>query len=69
MSQVTIAKKEYDQLKRHSRAYKKIATKLFSAVTKDSISEVIADFKRTGLYTQKFISDLESGLRKSSYTQ
>lgn len=69
VGEVTIAKKEYDQLKKHAQAYKKVATRLFSAVVKDSVNDVVADFKKTGLYTKKFLSDLENGLRKSSYTQ
>lgn len=67
MSEIIISKKEYIQLKNQSNAYKKIATKLFSAVVKNSVEDVIADFKRTKLYTDKFLLDLESGLSKSSY--
>jgi len=67
MAHITIPKKEYDQLKKHSRAYKRVATKLFSAIVKDSVSDIVADFRKTGLYTKNFISDLEIGLKKSSY--
>lgn len=67
MSEITISKKEYIQLKSQSHAYKKVATKLFSAVVKNSVEEVVADFKKTKLYTDRFLSDLENGLRKSSY--
>lgn len=69
MSQVTIPKKEYEKLKQHSSAYKKIATKLFSAVVKNSVNEVVDDFKKTGLYTKKFLRDFEVGLKKSSYSK
>ena len=67
MNTITIPKKEYSQLKKQSQAYKKIAGRLFAAIVKDSIEDVIIDFKKTGLYTKNFLSDLENGLRKSSY--
>ncbi|MFH1173265.1 MAG: hypothetical protein V1692_01925 [bacterium] len=35
--------------------------------SKDLISEVVADFKTTNLYNEKFLMDLEDGLEKSSY--
>ena len=67
MTTVTIPKKEYQKLKSQALAYRKMAKSLFSAVVKDPISEVAADFQATGLYNRNFIKDLESGLRKSSY--
>ncbi len=67
MSQITISKKEYTQLKSQSLAYKKVASKLFAAIVRNPIEDVVADFKKTGLYTGKFLSNLENGLRKSSY--
>jgi len=67
MSQITISKKEYIQLKNQSQAYKKVASNLFAAILKDPIEDVVNDFKKTRLYTNKFLSDLENGLRRSSY--
>lgn len=67
MSQITISKKEYTQLKNQSQAYKRKIGNFFGAIVKNPIEDVVADFRKTGLYTNKFLSDLENGLRKSSY--
>jgi len=67
MSTITISKKEYQKLKGQALAYRKMAKSLFLAVVKDPISEVVQDFKATGLYNKNFLKDLESGLKKSSY--
>ena len=67
MNSVTISKKEYDKLKSQASAYRKMAKSLFSAVIRDPVSEIVGDFRQTGLYSKAFLKDLESGLRKSSY--
>ena len=67
MSQVTISKQEYKQLKRQEAAYRKIAAKLFQSIVKDDIASVVRDFADTKLYSKGFLNDLENGLRKSSY--
>lgn len=67
MDTVTISKTEYQKLKKQSDAYKKFAGRLFEAVIKDPIGDVAMDFRKTGLYTEGFLRDLEKGLRKSSY--
>ncbi len=64
---VTIPKKEYTALKRESRAYRQITARVFEAVVSDDIPSVVADFRKTELYTDDFLNDLEDGLRKSSY--
>jgi hypothetical protein len=69
MSQITISKKEYTELKNHSKAYKKTMSGFFDAIVKNPIKDIVADFKKTGLYTEKFLSDLENGLKKSSYSK
>ena len=33
---------------------------------KDPIGEVVNDFRKTNLYAEEFLSDMEDGLRKSS---
>ena len=33
---------------------------------KDKLSAILADFTETGLYEQEFLTDLETGLKKSS---
>jgi len=67
MSQITISKKEYAQLKSQSRAYQKRASNFFKSIIISPINDIVEDFKKTKLYSNKFISDLESGLKKSSY--
>jgi len=67
MSKVTISKEEYTRLKKHSEAYKKLAISFFEAATKDTVDEVVEDFRRTGLYTEGFLSDMKKGLQQSSY--
>jgi len=69
MVKVSISKDEYQTLKRQSAAYRKIATRLFEAVVKDDIADVVRGFAATGKYSVAFIADLESGLRKSSYAK
>lgn len=67
MSTVTIPKKEYQKLRRYSSAYRKLATRLFEAVVHDDIETVVRDFTATKLYSKAFLTDLEKGLRRSSY--
>ena len=68
MKKITISKEEYQKLKKQSEAYKKLTSRLFEAVVKDPIKDVVSDFRQTSLYTSEFLSDLEDGLRKSSYS-
>jgi hypothetical protein len=67
METVTLTKNEYSKLKRESAAYRKITARVFESVVKDDIPSVIDDFRKTELYTEEFLRDLEDGLRKSSY--
>lgn len=69
MVKVTIPKAEYEQLKQQAEAYRRFAARLFELVIKAPVEEVVEDFRKTGLYTEEFLRDLESGLRKSSYTK
>ena len=66
---VTLPKTEYLRLKKLAQAYKNIAARMFEMPLRDPIDEVLADFKATKLYTKEFLSDLETGLRNSSYMQ
>ena len=67
MSQITISEQEYKRLKRQGAAYRKIAAKLFQSVVKDDAASVVRDFADARLYSKGFLTDLEKGLRKSSY--
>ena len=68
MNKITISKEEYKKLKNQSDAYKKLTSHLFQAIVKDPVQDVVSDFSRTGLYTKEFLTDVENGLRKSSYS-
>lgn len=69
MDNITISKKEYSKLKLKAKAYEKLAGEVFKNVLKDPVKEVVDDFRKTGLYSDEFLIDLENGLRKSSYTK
>ena len=64
---ITLPKTEYQRLKAQAKAYQKIMSKFFEFALKDSVKEVVEDFRRTNLYTEEFLKDLEAGLKKSSY--
>ena len=66
---VTLPKEEYLRLKQQALAYQNLATEVFELPFKNPIGEVVADFKATNLYTKEFLTDLEDGLRKSSYAK
>ena len=68
MSEVAISKEEYRQLKQQAKAYKKLTGHLFEFVIRDRVEDVVKDFRKTKLYTNEFIKELEDGLQKSSYT-
>jgi hypothetical protein len=69
MAQITITKTEYERLKQQAAAYRKFAAKFFDLIIRDPIEELVTDFRKTNLYTEDFLNDLESGLRKSSYAK
>jgi hypothetical protein len=69
METVTISKKEYSKLRSQAKAYEKLAKGFFENIVKDPIEEVVKDFEKTGLYTDEFLDDLGSGLRKSTYSK
>ncbi|MEK7634539.1 MAG: hypothetical protein AAB396_01475 [Patescibacteria group bacterium] len=66
MNTITIPKTEYSKLKRQAEAYKKLSSRFFESIVKDPIGEVVNDFRKTNLYAEEFLSDMEDGLRKSS---
>lgn len=69
MDTVKISKNEYKRLVSKAKAYDKIAEKFFENIIEDPIDIVVKDFKKTNSYSNGFLSDLESGLRKSSYAK
>lgn len=66
MNTITIPKTEYKKLEQEAMAYRKFAEKLFESIIKSPIEEIVEDFQKTGLYSKRFLQDLESGLQKSS---
>lgn len=69
METVTISKKEYKKLRSQAKAYEKLAKGFFENIVKDPIDEVVKDFRKTGQYSDEFLDDLGSGLRKSTYAK
>ncbi|MFH1233431.1 MAG: hypothetical protein V1649_02145 [Patescibacteria group bacterium] len=67
MATITIPKTEYLKLQRQARAYEKLTGRLFEFIVRNPVEEVVEDFRRTDLYTEKFLDDLKDGLCKSSY--
>jgi len=66
---ITISKTQYQKLKSQAKAYEKIMATFFTQAIKNPISQVVDDFKKTKLYSQEFLIDLEEGLKKSSYSK
>ena len=66
---VTVSKREYLRLKKQSQAYLVMAARMFELPLRDPVDEVVADFQATDLYTDKFLADLQDGLRNSSYSK
>ncbi len=69
MGTVTLSRNEYLKLKRQAQAYRKLAGRFFETALKDPFEDVVADFRKTGLYEARFLTDLGEGLRRSSYFQ
>ncbi|MGR3318599.1 MAG: hypothetical protein ACUZ8O_08980 [Candidatus Anammoxibacter sp.] len=69
MPNVTIPEKEYQKLKQQSKAYEKLTKRLFESVVRTPVDEVIEDFRKSNIYTEDFLKDIEDGLRKSSYNK
>jgi len=66
---ITLSKMEYSRLRNQARAYRSLASKVFELPLRDPIGEVAEDFRTMGLYSEDFLRDLESGLRKSTYAK
>ncbi|MFA4831024.1 MAG: hypothetical protein WC862_01845 [Patescibacteria group bacterium] len=66
---VTLPKQEYLRLKQEAGAYRSMAAKVFALPFRDPVGDVVADFRAADLYTDEFLTDLEDGLHKSSYTK
>ena len=69
MVNVILPKNEYEKLKRQAETYRRFAARFFEMAIRDPIEEIVEDFRRANLYTEDFLKDLKSGLKKSSYTK
>jgi len=69
METVTISKEEYTNLLLKAKAYQRLASDFFKGVMDESLTDVVNDFRKTNLYTDDFLLDLEDGLKKSSYNK
>ena len=69
MDTIVLPKTEYKQLKKQADAFKMFAGYFFASLVADSPQEVVNDFRKTNLYTDDFLRDLEGGLTDSSYFQ
>ncbi len=67
LTTITIPKTEFTRLQRQAKAYRTLAASVIRFVVNDPITDVVDSFKHTDLYTDAFLKDLESGLRKSTY--
>lgn len=64
---ISLSEGEYRRLRQESQAYRTLAARVFEIPLRDPIEDVVSDFRATELYSDQFLSDLEEGLRKSSY--
>lgn len=69
METITIPKNEYKKLISKAKAYQKLAESVFVNAIKDPVEDIVSDFRNTDLYTEKFLMDLEKGLKKSSLSK
>lgn len=71
MSNITIPKIEYNDLKERAVAYGRMleaAQGVFSLTPPEkSRKKIITSFKKTGKYNQKFLSAINRGLKRSTY--
>ncbi|MFZ1019474.1 MAG: hypothetical protein WAN61_00580 [Minisyncoccia bacterium] len=67
MVTITLPKIEYLKIKKEANAYRLIKTHLFESLVQDPVDKVVRDFRKTKIYSEAFLQDLEKGLRRSSY--
>lgn len=71
MPAISIPKKEYADLVEKKIRYEQIRQifeeDIFSPPPTKSAKEIVSVFKATGKYNEKFLKNLASGLKRSSY--
>lgn len=63
MSKITISREKYKALLFEANAYRKLASTIASQAIERPVSEIVASFRATNLYSKGFLSDLDSGLK------
>lgn len=69
METITIPKSEYKRLVKRARSYDKLTKQILADVISEPIPDIVSDFRKTNLYSEGFLKDLESGLKKSSHAK
>jgi glucan phosphoethanolaminetransferase (alkaline phosphatase superfamily) len=69
METVTIPKREYKKLVSKAKAYEKLAESFYQNTLNEPVEAIVSDFRKTNLYTDEFLKDLEDGLKKSSLSR
>lgn len=71
MTTITLPRNKYQDLKKKAQAYELILNiiekDIFSLPPINDSKKIIGEFKKTGLYNEKFIESLKKGLNRSSY--
>lgn len=71
MTTITLPRNKYQDLKKKAQAYELILNiiekDIFSLPPMNDSKKIIGEFKKTGLYNEKFIESLKKGLNRSSY--
>ncbi len=67
MVTITLPKIEYLKLKKEAIAYRRLKAEVFESLMRDPVGRVVKNFRKTKIYSEGFLKDLEEGLRSSSY--
>ena len=67
MTTITVPKIEYQKLKKEAIAYRLLKVQVFESLIQNPVDKVVRNFRKTKLYSEDFLRDLEKGLRSSSY--
>ena len=71
MGTITLARSKYEVMKKRAEAYERILSileeDLFTPPPFRSRDKIVSEFRKTGLYSLKFIETLEKSLRRSSF--
>lgn len=54
MEKVVISKKEYLRLKKQSKAYQKLVSRVFESAISDTVEDVVTDFKKPAYIPRDF---------------